>query len=159
MSARWLALVFVLIPTAGAIAQPGEQPAAGLLPEITWSCFQSFGASTPLPEYSLAEVAVAGDNFGQSTARYRLQVIDKTVLKIISYPHEPVRRTEVGTHATKMTRDFSGKHQIAGWRERSDTGLTLYTIHFDHQLFSVLSVPFGGKLLGAVELNVYRCKQ
>ena len=127
------------------------------LPEVTLDCYQAYATATPLPESSINELAIDGDNFDTPTPRYRLQVVDKATLKIINYPSILARRTETGKNVWEMKRDFTGKHQIVGWRELSSTETKLFTVNFDDGLFSILRIPFA-KVPLPVQLEVFKCK-
>jgi hypothetical protein len=92
MNLRSLLIALCIAPAAVAAAQV-NQPVPTSLPEVTLDCYQSYATITVLPESAFTESAIDGDNFDTPTPRYRLQVVDKTTLKIIRDPTLPARRT------------------------------------------------------------------
>jgi len=118
-------------------------PRATSLPNVVLDCYQSFTTRTAFPESSWddGEFPIDGDNFDKPMPRYRLQVVDQAVLKVIEDPTRPAFRKEHGVSAAEMMRDFTNKHSIVGWRERTASGgFVLYTLNFDDLLFSVAEV-------------------
>jgi hypothetical protein len=126
------------------------------LPDVTFDCYQAFATAEALPEKNYAEVAIDGDNFDKPTVRYRLQVVEKKILKVIERPNDPAIRKEFPKNVFEMTRDFMNKHQIVGWREFTTGGTRLYTIDFDNRLFSILDVPKADVPV-LVQLHVFKC--
>ncbi len=90
--------------------------------------------------------------------RYKRQVIDKAVLKIIEDPTRPALRKEHGKHVSEMTRDFTNKHQIVGWREETSAGLRLFTLNFEDGLFSIADVSRAKSTGSGVTLRVMKCR-
>ena len=93
------------------------------LPAVTVDCYQSFAAKAPLPELPSKEMAIDGGNLETPLIRYRLQVADRTTLKIIKDPTRPAFRTEHGKSVWEIKRDFTNRHQIVGWREELPGGI------------------------------------
>ncbi|MDO8980291.1 MAG: hypothetical protein Q7V17_13765 [Afipia sp.] len=145
-----------VVLASSATAAPPPKPAS--LPDVSWECFHAHSVGTMLPEEDrLNEIGIDGDNSQGPRPRYRLQVVNKTMLKIITDPVRPMLRTERGKHIGEMTRDFTGKHQIVGWREESPTAITVFMIDFDNRLFSLLTIPRAG-FRGIAQLEVLNCR-
>jgi hypothetical protein len=141
--------------------QPAHaQRAADSLPAGTVDCYQSFAAKTQLPEASDKEVAINNDNFDTPLIRYRLQVVDKTILKIIKDPNQPASRNEHGRSIWEIKRDFSDKHQIVSWREELRGGIVrLYALDFVDLLLSTVDISPAGSVAAGVELHVLKCSR
>ena len=134
------------------------QRAAESLPAGTVDCYQSYAAKTQLPEGSDKAVAIDNDNFETAQVRYRLQVVDKTILKIIKDPNQPAFRNEHGKSIWEIKRDFSDKHQIVSWREEMRGGIVrLYAFDFADLLLSTVDISPAGSLAAGVELHVLKC--
>jgi len=130
------------------------------LPVVTVDCYQSFAAKAPLPELPSKEIAIDGGNFEAPLIRYRLQVVDKTTLKIIKDPTRPAFRTEHGKSVWEMKRDFTDRHQIVGWREELPGGIVrLFTFDFEDLLLSTVDVSPARSPAAAVELHVMKCSK
>jgi hypothetical protein len=141
--------------------QPAHaQRAADSLPAGTVDCYQSFAAKTQLPEGSDKDVAINNDNFDTPLIRYRLQVVDKTILKIIKDPNQPAFRDEHGRSVWEIKRDFSDKHQIVSWREELRGGIVrLYAFDFADLLLSTVDISPAGSVAAGVELHVLKCSR
>jgi hypothetical protein len=87
---NYLKLCFVLsLATIGCSALPRTQmPRPASLPDVVLDCYQSFTTTTAFPEshWDMGEFPIDGDNFDTPLPRYRLQVVDHTVLKVIKDP-------------------------------------------------------------------------
>ena len=106
-----LLLAITTLPSVHARRSPES------LPAVTVDCYQSFAAKAPLPELASKEMVIDGGNLETPLIRYRLQVADRTTLKIIKDPTRPAFRTEHGKSVWEIKRDFTSKHQVVGWRE------------------------------------------
>lgn len=102
-------------------------------------CYQSFVASVALPQHSYRDISIDGDNLKFS--RYRLRTINESTLKIISDPAREIYRKEYGKSRAELTEKFSGKQAIFGWREDESSGVTLFTMNFEENILSVISIP------------------
>jgi hypothetical protein len=130
------------------------------LPAVTVDCYQSFAAKGPLPELPSKEMAIDGGNLEAPLIRYRLQVADKTTLKIIKDPTRPAFRTEHGKSVWEIKRDFTNRHQIVGWREELPGGiLRLFTFDFEDLLLSTVDVSPAHSSCAGVELHVMKCSK
>ena len=67
-------------------------------------------------------------------------------------------RKEHGKHVSEMTRDFTNKHQIVGWREETSAGLRLFTLNFEDGLFSIADVSRAKSTGSGVTLRVMKCR-
>src|SRR6267154_2223870 len=92
MKALSLGFLLAITTLSGVHAQRSPES----LPAVTVDCYQSFAAKAPLPELPSKEIAIDGGSFETPLIRYRLQVADKTTLKIIKDPTRPAFRTEYG---------------------------------------------------------------
>jgi hypothetical protein len=147
-----LLLAITTLPSSHAQLSPDS------LPAVTVDCYQSFATKTQLPEQPDKEIVIDRDNFETPLIRYRLQVADKTTLKIIKDPTRPAYRTEEGKSIWKMTRDFTNRHQIVGWREELPGGIVrLFTFDFDDLLFSTIDISPTRSSAAGVELHVMKC--
>jgi hypothetical protein len=159
-------LCFVLSLTmisCSAIART-PMPRATSLPDVVLDCYQSFTTRTAFPESSWddGEFPIDGDNFDKPMPRYRLQVVNQEVLKVIEDPTRSALRKEHGVRAAEMMRDFTNKHSIVGWRESDGYGgFVLYTLNFDDLLFSVARVTSAKANAGiaGVMLKVLKCQK
>jgi hypothetical protein len=155
---KTLVLAFVLATTTIRCAHAQRSPEA--LPAVTVDCYQSFATKVQLPERPDKDVAIAADNFETPLIRYRLQVVNKTMLKIIKDPDRPAFRNEHGKSVWEMTRDFANKHQIISWREDLSGGIVrLFTFDFEDLLLSTMDVSPAGSLAAGVELHVMKCSK
>jgi hypothetical protein len=106
------------------------------------------------------DVSLANDDFETPLIRYRLQVVGKTILKIISDPDRDAFREEHGRSIWKMSRDFTNKHQIVAWREELPGGIVrLFTFDFADLVLSRLDVSQAHSLAAGVELHVMKCSK
>ncbi len=148
--------LFLAITMSGVHAQR----AAEALPAVTVDCYQSFATKAQFPERSDKNVVVANDNFETPLVRYRLQVVDKTILKVIKDPNRPAFRDEHGKSVWQMTRDFTDKHQIVSWREELPGGIVrLFTFDFADLVLSTIDVSPAQSLAAGVELHVMKCSK
>jgi hypothetical protein len=142
------------------------------LPDLVLDCYHSFVTITPFPESPYWRdkdnwrddlfVAAGDDNAGAPMLRYRLQVVDQAVLKVIEHPNLPAFRKEHEVRIEDMMQDFYNKHSIVGWRESNEKGgLFLYVLNFDDLLFSVLEVTTAklANPASGVDLTVMKCKK
>jgi hypothetical protein len=130
------------------------------LPAVTVDCYQSFAAKAPLPELASKELAIDGGNLETPLVRYRLQVADKTTLKIIKDPTRPAFRTEHGKSVWEIKRDFTSKHQVVGWREELPGGIVrLFTFDFEDLLLSTVDVSPAHSPAAGIELHVMKCSK
>ena len=149
-----LSLGFLLAMTTFAYAQRSPES----LPAVTVDCYQSFAAKAELPELPSREMAITGADFETPVVRYRLQVVDKTILKIIKDPTRPAFRTEHGKSAWQIKRDFTDRHQIIGWREELPYGtVRLFTFDFEDLLLSTVDVSPARSVAAGVEVHVMKC--
>lgn len=143
-----------------AVAQQMPRPVS--LPDVTLDCYQSFATKIPFPDSRMddGEFPIDGDNFDKPLVRYRLQVVDQTILKVVKDPTRPAHRKEHGVRVSEMMRDFSNKHQIVGWREKDQAGgLIQYIVNFDDLLFSRLEITSLKARIGAATLNIMKCQK
>lgn len=130
------------------------------LPAVTVDCYQSFAAKAPLPETPSKEIAIDGGNLETPLIRYRLQVADRTTLKIIKDPTRPAFRTEHGKSVWEIKRDFTNRHQIVGWREELPGGIErLFTFDFEDLLLSTVDVSPAHSAAATVEVHVMKCSK
>jgi hypothetical protein len=156
MKALGLGLLLAITTLSGAHAQ--RSPEA--LPLVTVDCYQSFAAKAPLPEVPSKEVSIDGGNLETPLIRYRLQVADKTTLKIIKDPNRPAFRTEHGKSVWEIKRDFTSRHQIVGWREELPGGIArLFTFDFEDLLLSRIDVSPAGSIAAGIEFHVMKCSK
>jgi hypothetical protein len=150
----------VLIRSASA----QEMPRPSSLPDVILDCYRSHSAAIGYPTFRPG-VAIDGDNFQTPTVRYRLQVVNRNVLKIINFPDDAMNRKEYGKSIFELNRDFTGKHTIVGWREETSLGIRVLTIDFEQMILSIMQLPepstsssFASSVSRAhVEVNV--CKE
>jgi len=134
------------------------QRAADALPEVTLDCYQSFASKTQLPEREDKDVGINSDVFDKPLVRYRLQVVGKTILKIIRDPDRPAFRTEYGKTVWEMKSDFTDKHRIVAWREEKTGGIVrLFTFDFSDLLLSTVDISPAHAIAAGVELHVMKC--
>ena len=152
------AFSFGLMLAIAMLSTSHAQRAPDSLPAVTIDCYQSFAAKTQLPELPSKEVALDAGYFETPLIRYRLQVVEKTILKIIKDPTRPAFRTEHGKSVWEMARDFTNRHQIVGWREELPGGIVrLYTLDFEDLLFSTIDISPARAPTAGVELHVMKC--
>jgi hypothetical protein len=156
MKALSLGLLLAITTLSSAHAQRAPES----LPAVTVDCYQSFAAKAPLPELASKEIAIDGGNLETPLIRYRLQVADKTTLKIIKDPTRPAFRTEHGKSVWDMERDFTDRHQIVGWREELTGGIVrLFTFDFEDLLLSTIDISPARSSAPGVELHVMKCSK
>lgn len=157
------ALIGLIAMTSAASAQEFP-PRPAELPSVTLDCYRSHSTVMQYPREIVRGAIIDGDNFDKPTVRYRIQVVSKTLLKIIAYPDDATRRTERGKSVYEMNRAFLAKHQIAGWREETTLGPEVFTIDFDNLVLSRMHAPTQSVLNGpnalvssiGIEVNVCR---
>jgi hypothetical protein len=156
MKALSLGLLLAITTLSSAHAQRAPEA----LPAVTVDCYQSFAAKAALPELASKEIAIDGGNLETPLIRYRLQVADKTTLKIIKDPTRPAFRTEHGKSVWDMERDFTDRHQIVGWREELTGGIVrLFTFDFEDLLLSTIDISPARSSAAGVELHVMKCSK
>jgi hypothetical protein len=149
-----LLLAITTLPSVHAQRSPES------LPAVTVDCYQSFAAKAPLPELASKEIVIDGGNLETPLIRYRLQVADRTTLKIIKDPTRPAFRTEHGKSVWEIKRDFTSKHQVVGWREELPGGIVrLFTFDFEDLLLSTVDVSPARSPAAAIELHVMKCSK
>jgi hypothetical protein len=152
------ALILGLLLAAATLPSSHAQRSPDSLPPVMVDCYQSFAAKTQLAERPSREVALDASYFDPPLIRYRLQVVEKTILKIIGDPNRPAFRTEHGKSVWEMARDFTGSHKIVGWREERSGGIVrLYTFDFEDLLFSTIDTSPAGPSAAGVEVHVMKC--
>jgi hypothetical protein len=142
----------VLIAAITIHSSDARQPKS--LPEVTLDCYESFTTGIALPESHFHDIAIDGDN--SNTARYRLQVVDKTTLKIIYFPDNPALRSEYGKRVSEMTEE--NRRPIVGWREEDSGDVKLFTINFEDRLFSILKIPAARSIAPIASLELMKCR-
>jgi hypothetical protein len=136
------------------------QRSAESLPAVTVDCYRSFATKTQLPESSQKDVTVANEDSPTPLKRYRLQVADKTILKITSDPDRDAFREEHGKSIWRMTRDFNDKHQIVAWREELPGGIVrLFSFDFADLILTRLDISPAHSPAPGVELHVMKCTE
>jgi len=154
------ALRLGLLLAITALSSSHAQRSPDTLPAVTVDCYQSFAAKTQLTEPPSKEVVLDAGNFEEPVIRYRLQVVDKTILKIIKDPNRPAFRAEHGKSIWEIGRDFTEKHQIVGWREELPGGIVrLFTFDFTDLLFSTIDISSARSSTAGVELHVMKCNK
>jgi len=154
------ALSFGFLLAITALSSVHAQRSPETLPLVTVDCYQSFAAKAPLPELASKEIAIDAGNLETPLIRYRLQVADKTALKVIKDPSRPVFRTEYGRSVWEIKRDFTSTHQIVGWREELPGGIVrLFTFDFEDLLLSTIDVSPAGAIAAGIELHVMKCSK
>lgn len=136
------------------------QRSAELLPAVTVDCYRTLATKTQFPEGSDKDVSVANDDLAKPLKRYKLQVVEKTILKIISDPDRDAFREEHGKSIWRMTRDFNDKHQIIAWREELPGGVVrLFTFDFSDLQLSRLDISPAHSPAAGVELHIMKCSE
>jgi hypothetical protein len=154
------ALSFGLLLAAATLSNVHAQRSPETLPLVTVDCYQSFAAKTLFPELASKEIAIDGGNLETPLIRYRLQVADKTTLKVIKDPSRPVFRAEYGRSVWEMKRDFTSKHQIVGWREELPGGIVrLFTFDFVDLLLDTVDVSPASAVAAGVEVHAMKCSK
>ena len=154
MKAFTLGLILAATPLSCAYAQRSPEQ----LPAVTVDCYQSFASKAQLPEGSDKYVAIDNNDLQAPLIRYRLQVVDKKILKIIKDPDRPAFRAEHGRSFWQLSRDFTDKHQIISWREELPGGtVRVFTFDFADLLLSRMDVSPAASPSAAVELHVMKC--
>jgi hypothetical protein len=155
MKAVSVGLIVAIITISNSQAQ--RSPDA--LPDVTVDCYQSFATKTQLPELPSKDIAIKGSDFEIPVARYRIQVVDKTILKIIKDPTRPAFRTEHGKSVWQITRDFTANHKVVGWREELTGGIVrVFTFDFEDFLLTTMDVSPASSIAAGVELHVMKCR-
>jgi len=105
-------------------------------------------------------VTIDGDNFDKPPVRYRLQVVSSQTLKVIEWPNSSERRKEYGKGLFDLSRDFTNKHPIVGWREQSSTEIKIFTVDFENKLFSIMKVPITTQYsrMGLAGVEINKCR-
>jgi hypothetical protein len=126
------------------------------LPNVTLDCYQSYVTSIALPEQSYDSISVDGDNLKKP--RFRLQVTDASILKIIEDPERRLYKKEYVKNKSELETDLLGKTNIVGWREDASMAARLFTIDFDNNVFSILQIPHAKSPVPLALLGVTHCK-
>lgn len=134
----WALGVLAAMSINGAGAQDMPRPSS--LPDVILDCYRSHSAAIGYPTFRPG-IAIDGDNFQIPPVRYRLQLVNRNVLKIINFPDDAMNRKEYGKSIFELNRDFTGKHMIVGWREETSLGIRVFTIDFELMLLSILQIP------------------
>jgi hypothetical protein len=154
MKALALGLVLAVTPFTCLHAQR----AADQLPAVTVDCYQSFATKAQLAERSDKDIAIDNNDIQSPLTRYRLQVVDNKILKIIKDPNRPAFREEHGRSFWQMKRDFTDKHQVVSWREELPGGIVrVFTFDFADLVLSRMDVSPAGSPATGVELHVMKC--
>ena len=154
MKALAAGLIFAVTPFSCAYAQRSVDS----LPAVTIDCYQSFATKAQLPERDDKDVAIDNNDLQTPLIRYRLQVVDKKILKVIKDPDRPAFRDEHGKSFWQMKRDFTDKHQIISWREELPGEIArIFTFDFADRLLSTMDVSPANSPAAGVELHVMKC--
>ena len=154
MKALAVGLILAVTPFSCAYAQRSVDS----LPAVTIDCYQSFATKAQLPERDDKDVAIDNNDLQTPLIRYRLQVVDKKILKVIKDPDRPAFRDEHGKSFWQMKRDFTDKHQIISWREDLPGGVVrIFTFDFADRLLSTMDVSPANSPAAGVELHVMKC--
>ncbi len=154
------ALSFGFLLAIAALSDVHAQRSPETLPLVTVDCYQSFAAKAPFPELPSKEIAIDAGSLETPLIRYRLQVADKTTLKVIKDPTRPVFRTEYGRSVWEIKRDFTSTHQIVGWREDLPGGIVrLFTFDFEDLLLGTVDVSPASAIAAGIELHVMKCSK
>jgi hypothetical protein len=130
------------------------------LPAVTVDCYRTLATKTQFPEGTDKDVSIANEDLVAPLKRYRLQVADKTTMKIISDPDRDALREEHGKSIWKMTRDFNDKHQIVAWREDLPGGIVrLFSFDFVDLILTRLDIAAARSPAAGVELHVMKCSK
>jgi hypothetical protein len=130
------------------------------LPSVTVDCYRTLATKTQFPEGTDKEVSLANEDLATPLKRYRLQVADKTTLKVVSDPDRDALREEHGKSIWKMTRDFNDKHQIVAWREDLPGGVVrLFSFDFADLILTRLDIAAARSSAAGVELHVMKCSK
>ena len=155
---RALAAGFLVL-TVFSSAQ-AQHRSAESLPAVTVDCYRTLATKTQFPEATDREVSVANEDLATPLKRYRLQVADKTTLKVVSDPDRDALREEHGKSIWKMTRDFNDKHQIVAWREELPGGVVrLFSFDFADLILTRLDIAAARSPAAGVELHVMKCSK
>lgn len=155
MRALGLGLLLAIATLSASRAQRSPET----LPAMTVDCYQSFASKAQLSELPSREIALDAGEFETPLARYRLQVVEKTILKIIRDPTRPAFRMEHGKSVWEMSRDFTNAHKVVGWREVLPGDiLRVYTFDFEDLLFSTIDVLPARTSSAGIELHVMKCR-
>jgi hypothetical protein len=130
------------------------------LPAVTVDCYRTLATKTQFPEGTDKDVSIANEDLAAPLKRYRLQVADKTTMKVISAPDRDALREEHGKSIWKMTRDFNDKHQIVAWREDLPGGIVrLFSFDFADLILTRLDIAAAHSPAAGVELHVMKCSK
>lgn len=152
------ALAVGLILATAPLSCVNAQRAAEQFPPVTVDCRQSFATKAQLPERTDKDIAIDNNDLQTPLTRYRLQVVDKKILKIIKDPDRPAFRDEHGKSIWQMKRDFTDKHQIISWREDLPGGIVrVFTFDFADLVLSTIDVSPATSPAAGVELHVMKC--
>jgi hypothetical protein len=154
MKALALGVVLAATPLSCVYAQR----AAEQFPSVTVDCRQLFATKADLSEGPDKGIAIDNNDLQTPLTRYRLQVVDKKILKIIKDPDRPAFRDEHGKSIWQMKRDFTDKHQIISWREDLPGGIVrVFTFDFADLVLSTMDVSPATSPAAGVELHVMKC--
>jgi hypothetical protein len=160
LTAGLLALIWPAMCLPAVFSPAMAQRSAETLPAVTVDCYRSLATKTQFPEGSGKDVTVANEDSATALIRYRLQVVDKTILKIVSDPDRDAFREEHGKSIWRMTRDFNDKHQIVAWREELPGGIVrLFTFDFADLVLTRLDISPAHAPAAGVELHVMKCSK
>ena len=137
-----------------------QRRSSEFLPAVTVDCYRTLATKTQFPEGTDKDVSVANEDLAAPLKRYRLQVADKTTLKVVSDPDRDVFREEHGKSIWRMTRDFNDKHQIVAWREDLPGGVVrLFSFDFADLILTRLDLASAHSPAAGVELHVMKCSK
>jgi hypothetical protein len=137
-----------------------QQRSSESLPAVTVDCYRTLATKTQFPEGTDKDVSVRNEDLATPLNRYRLQVADKTTLKVVSDPDRDAFREEHAKSIWKMTRDFNDKHQIVAWREELPDGTArLFSFDFTDLILTRLDIAAARSLAAGVELQVMKCSK
>jgi hypothetical protein len=152
------ALGLGLLLAVAALSDSYAQRSPDTLPAITVDCYQSFAAKTTLPELPTKDVTLDAGSVEEPPIRYRLQVVKNTILKIIRDPTRDAFRKEHGKSVWEMTRDFTNRHQVVGWREELPGGVVrLFAFDFADLLLTTTDILPARSPAAGVEVHVMKC--
>ena len=137
-----------------------QRRASESLPAVTVDCYRTLATKTQFPEGTDKDVSIANEDLAAPLKRYRLQIADKTTMKVISDPDRDALREEHGKSIWKMTRDFNDKHQIVAWREDLPGGIVrLFSFDFADLILTRLDIAATHSPAAGVELHVMKCSK
>jgi hypothetical protein len=136
------------------------QRAAEALPAVSVDCYQSFATKTQFPESPDKDLSVANDDLATSLRSYSIQVVGKTILKIVRDPDRDAFREEPARASgrwrwtsTTSIRLWLGEKNLPGGIVR------LFTFDFADLLLSRLDVSPEHSPAAGVELHVMKCSK